>query len=97
MFGGSYVHHLDEMRAVDYGVELVAVYLDVVAHVSQFLDYAGIPLRVDILRVDAGFVVVVVERRFVATHVSFVQQEESLHRPRIGGSSARIRIGRGND
>ena len=77
MPGGLRIHHLYQVRAVDHRPELVGVYGQVVAHVAQFLDDAGIALRIDVLHIDAAGAVVVVERAFVAAHVALVQQEEA--------------------
>ena len=86
--GGRRIHHFHEIRAVDYHPQLAAVDGQVVAHVAQFLDDTGVALGIDILDIDAGGVVVIVQRAFVAAHIAFVEQEES-------GDVAGLR--RGND
>ena len=101
--GGPEVHHLDEVRAVDHGVELPAVDLQVVAHVAQLLHHARIAFGVDVFRVDARGVVEVVERRLVAAHVALVEQEKAadpLFAAVLAGGIAGRRNGgrgRGND
>ena len=78
MPGGGDIHHLDQVAAIDDGIELVAVYLNVVADVAEFVHHAGIAFRVNIDMVDARFVVVVVERGLVAAHIPLVEQEKTF-------------------
>lgn len=85
MLGRVDIHYFDQSRTADHGIQLFAVNLQVVAQVAQFLDYARVPLGVDVFCVDARFVVEIVERGLVAALIAFVQQEESFHR--TGGLS----------
>ena len=71
---GTYVHHLHLVRAVDDGIQLVAVYLDVVAHVAQFLDHLRVAFGVDVAHVVRVAEVHVVDGRLVAAHVGLVEQ-----------------------
>ena len=90
MLGCREVHHLDQIRAVDHRIQTLAIDLQVVAHVAQLLDNVWIALRKDVARILARLVIEVVQRGLVASHISLVQQEESLH-------VAHHRIGIGND
>ena len=93
--GGRHIHHFHEIRAVDYHPQLAAVDGQVVAHVAQFLDDTGVALGIDILDIDAGGVVVIVQRAFVAAHIAFVEQEEAGDVSGVSGAYAGLR--RGND
>ena len=77
MAGGPDVHYLDEVRAVDYGIEFPAVDLQVVAHVAQLLHHARIAFGINVFRIDARGVVEIVERSLVAAHVTLVEQEKT--------------------
>lgn len=51
----------------------------VVSYVSEFFDNRRISFRKDIFMVFSGRVVEVVQSGFIAAHISFVQQKESLN------------------
>ena len=98
MPGGTDIHHFDEVGTVDNRIELIAVYLNVVAHVAQLFNHAGIAFRINILGIHAGFGVIIIQRGFIAPHIAFVEQEKAFDRTFLtrsagpGRSTSRIRI-----
>ena len=76
-FARSRVEYLHLVRAVDHGVQTIAVNLQIIAHIAQLLRHVGVRLGVDVPAVGGGGVVVVVERRFVAAHIPLVEQVEA--------------------
>ena len=78
--GGGGVHHLHLVRHVHHGIQSAAIHRQVVAHVAKFLGHRGVGVAIYVAGVDAGGIVVVVERAFVAAHIALVEQIEALHR-----------------
>ena len=61
-----------------YGyVQFASVNLNVIAHISQFLYYAGVSFCKYVFVIVAGFIIKIIYGSFVAAHIAFVQKVES--------------------
>jgi hypothetical protein len=83
--GSAGVHDLHFVGAVDHGVDLAAVDLDVITDVTKLLGHGGIGNAIDVAAVFAGGEVIVVKGGFVAAHVAFIEQVETVDKGRVFG------------
>ena len=82
------LHHLHLVRAVDHGIEPVAVELQVVAHIAQSHDHVGVRLDVEVFIVCARREVELVDACLILAEGAFV---ENVH-TRIAGNSHRLAL-----
>ena len=79
MFDRIDIHHLDIVGTIYNRPEFVAVDLNVVSHVAEVFYFIRVAFAVNISRVDACFVVIIVERRLIRSHIAFVEQKKSVY------------------
>ena len=95
MLGCIDIHYLDIIGTIYNRPEFVTVDLNVVSHVAEVFDLIRVAFAVNISRVNACLIVVIVERSLVRSHIAFVEQKKSvyiasnlfprIHQGRLGG------------
>ena len=79
MFGRIDIHHLDIIGTIYNRPEFVAVDLNVVTHVAEVFYFIRVAFAVNIPRVDACLIVVIIERSLIRSHIAFVEQKKSVY------------------
>ena len=79
MFDRIDIHYLDIIGTIYNRPEFVTVDLNVVSHVAEVFDLIRVAFAVNISRVNACLIVVIVERSLVRSHIAFVEQKKSVY------------------
>ena len=74
-----HIHHLYKIRAIDYGIQLISINLQIISNIPQFFHYGRIPLGINITMILTGSAVIKIKRTLITSHISFIEKIHSFN------------------
>lgn len=67
------------IRAIDYGIQLISINLQIISNIPQFFHYGRIPLGINITMILTGSAVIKIKRTLITSHISFIEKIHSFN------------------